>query len=100
MPLDLYDINDVHLNNKLFEIEYADFEIVESVLSSFKKTTGITIDPYGTTRIYAGHIKLIISLTKEYLSKIKEDKQRVQERLNDLIARLESVKDGFIIVGD
>ncbi|WP_114939900.1 hypothetical protein [Mucilaginibacter endophyticus] len=100
MPLDLYDINDIHLNNKLFEIEYADFEIVESVFSSFKKTTGITIDPYGTTRIYAGHIKLIISLTKEYLSNLKEDKQRVQERLNDLIARLESVKDGFIIVGD
>ncbi|SEM97761.1 hypothetical protein SAMN05192574_10256 [Mucilaginibacter gossypiicola] len=100
MPLDFYDINDIQLNEKLFEIEYADLEIAESVAFSFKKATGITIDPYGTTRIYAGHARVIILLIKEHLSNLKDDKQRVKKRLNELVARLESVKDGFIIVGD
>lgn len=100
MPLDFYDINDVRLNKKLFGIEHADFEILGPVLFGFKKVTGVTIDPYGTTRIYASHIKLVVSLIEEYLLNLKDGKQELQETLSNLVAHFENVKDGFIIIGD
>jgi hypothetical protein len=100
MPLDFYDINDIHLNRKLFEVGYADFEILEPLLSSFTKTTGLTIDPYATTRMYAGHIRLIISLIREYLLKLKSDKPKEYEMLSRLLIHFECVQEGYIIVGD
>lgn len=100
MPLDFYDINDIQLNKKLFGIEHIDFEILGPVMFSFKKATGVTIDPYGTTRIYAAHIKLIVPLIKEHLLNLKDGKHGLQKILSDLIALFESVEDGFIIIGD
>jgi len=100
MPLDFYDITDIHLNSKLFEVGYADFEVLEPILSSFTKTTGLTIDPYATTRMYAGHVRLIISLIQEYLIKLKRDKPEEYKTLSRMLTHFESVQEGFIIVGD
>ena len=100
MPLDFYDINDIHLDRKLFEVGYADFEVLSPILSSFKKTTGLTIDLYATTRIYAGHVRLIISLIREYLLKLKSSKPKEYEMLSHLVMHFEYVQEGFIIVGD
>jgi hypothetical protein len=100
MALDFYDINDIHLGRKLFEVGYVDFEVLGPILSSFKRVTGIAIDPYGTTRIYAAHIRLIMSLIQEYLLKSKELKPKEDEILNFVLAHFEQVQEGFIIIGD
>lgn len=100
MPLDFYDINDIRLSQKLFELDETDIETLEPVLSSLKKTTGVTIDPYGTTRIYANHIWLMISLIQRSLLTLNNSILSKHAILSRVLARFKEVQEGFIIIGD
>lgn len=101
MPLDFYDISDIQLRQKLFEISHADFEALNEALTKLKEVSSIAIDPYGTTRIYPNHVKLIISLIKDQLSKAKIDKKLLKHNgLNLILGHLETASGGLLIIGD
>ena len=101
MPLDFYDISDIQLRQKLFEISHADFEALNEALTKLKEVSSIAIDPYGTTRIYPNNVKLIISLIRDQLSNAKIDIQAPKRKaLNLVLGYLETVSDGLLIIGD
>ena len=58
MGLDIY----LALNKNEIIATIDSLQSIEIALEEFSKKTGITIDPYGTTHLYADHIQLIFSL--------------------------------------
>jgi hypothetical protein len=101
MAVQFYSLEDRLVKNILFELNEDDFEVMFKVLVDFKKLTGIYIDPYGTTKIYPDHIKLIISIFENYLNQLNTKKNYVlKERLVKLSDEFRKVKGGLFVVGD
>jgi hypothetical protein len=59
MALDLYDLNDVRLTELIGSLNNAELNTLEVCLAELKQITGITLDPYGATRLYQNQIDII-----------------------------------------
>lgn len=65
--MDIYTIKDsVHL----FKLEEEEIDNVQLIFDEFESRTGIYIDPYGTSRLYCDHIKLIYIILEKNESKV------------------------------
>lgn len=96
MALDFYNLNDKKHKELLFQINTNELDLIRDALNKFKKLTGIEIDPYGDTRIYAEHALLLAGLIKDSL-----DNQNVDdEQVNQIYKNFTGVSDGFIAIGD
>src|ERR1700748_1223844 len=99
MALDFYDIADINLKRKLFEISLKDWTELNEILVEFYKATGLRIDEYGANRIYASHVRLIVSNIETYLDDTKT-LSSTRIKLKRIVKVFLDVKDGFLIVGD
>ena len=68
--LDILYLSDVQGDKPSFSISDRDFRLFESAFCELERKTGVWIDPYGRTRVYPDHQKLLIS----FLSGHDEDK--------------------------
>jgi hypothetical protein len=48
-----------------YDMDYKVFLKVEEAISYLKAKTGVYIDPYGTTRVYPDHLRILINFLKD-----------------------------------
>jgi hypothetical protein len=97
MAIDFYDLLDGNKIKVLFEISQDDFDEIEFVFSYLRKKTGVYIDPYGKSRIYRSHVKLLVSFMSESVKESASNKRKI---LSETIAKFKTVDQGFLTEGD
>jgi len=99
MAVDFYNIGDTNRHNCLFSINTKDFELFEKALIEFHISTGLRIDPYGTTRLYKGHVALIRRLLQDALvsKNITKENSKV---LTVILEQFIKFDIDLLIVGD
>jgi hypothetical protein len=102
MALDFYDIDDNKQISKLFYLSESDFELLYEALLKLKQVSGLTIDPYGTTKVYSRHIYSIIEYIDSTIANLNDfGNEKIQkytlQRIGD---NFRKVKEGFLIIGD
>lgn len=96
MALDFYELDKKSRGNRLFELNEKDFELISPFLFDLKRLTGMSIDFYGTTRIYNSHVRLLASLIKTHLdesnlAKTKEEKVK-KEHLIQILSLFDNIE--------
>jgi hypothetical protein len=62
MAIEIYSSNDTTRGKLLFSLDFASHQLLSRKIGELKTKTGITIDPYGTTRLYRNHACLLAGL--------------------------------------
>jgi hypothetical protein len=62
MSVEVYSSHDKNMKNCLVEISRSDFLLLEESICALKEKTGVYIDPYGDTKLYPDHGKILLSL--------------------------------------
>ncbi|MBS7565760.1 hypothetical protein KHS38_15230 [Mucilaginibacter sp. Bleaf8] len=99
MALDFYNLQDTKLNHRLFSLNDADLEAIESILFEYKRATGITLDRYGNTRLYQDHVSLIIKLLESTATELPQYSQQ-SKHLALIISKFEQAEDDLLAIGD
>lgn len=73
MALDLYNAEDVRLNNRVCSLDDAELRILGPFITKLHSLTGIVLDPYGITRLYQNQIDIIKQclLNRQFFDKRK-----------------------------
>jgi hypothetical protein len=99
MALDLYDLNDVRLTELICSLNDAELNTLEVCLAELKQKTGITLDPYSTTRLYQNQIDIISRCL--FSRQLQDVTKYKREDLAAIIReKLSIFKDGLIAIGD
>lgn len=106
MAIEFYNIDDIGLENKLFEISQTDFDYLDDILMKLTQVSGIVIDLYGRTVVYGDHVQYLINNLRDFLSLSGYNEKYAKKNsiqcstLASIIKKLEIVKSGAIIIGD
>lgn len=90
MAIEFYSLTDASRKQPLFSISHRDFDLLEDVWDQYQKLTGLSIDTYGTSRVYPGHVDLIKKLLL-----VRSDKAA-----KALLLSLDKSDAGFLVMGD
>ncbi|MFD0765642.1 hypothetical protein ACFQZI_12330 [Mucilaginibacter lutimaris] len=99
MAIEFYDISDVSRRNILFDISNKDFDFFEKIVSELRKSTGVCIDPYSTSRLYRTHVIKLIELLKKELSSDTTTRQE-HKVLTTILQKFSNVSTDLLIIGD
>jgi hypothetical protein len=100
MALDFYSITDTSFTERIFSVEADDADFAFA-FAELKKRTSLTVDAYGTSRIYPSHIVVLKAVLNEKIATLNIYKGKgLRERLSTLINHLSEAKEGFIVIGD
>lgn len=100
MALELYHSTDLRLKNiTTCSLNDDGLQILESCLVELKQRTGITLDPYGNTKLYQNQINMMIQCLQS-----KQPNNNYYPKNDDLssaiIKKLNLFNDGLIAIGD
>lgn len=62
--LDISYLSDAQGRKPSFIIHDREFKLFESAFWALKQKTGVYIDPYGKTRVYPGHQKILVAFLR------------------------------------
>ena len=75
MPLDIYLVKNHEAKKHLISINLGNSILWDSLWAKLQKYHGLSVDPYGTTRLYSNHILIILKFLNEYF---KDEPQLLQ----------------------
>jgi hypothetical protein len=64
MGLDVFFLSDKKMERCLLSLSKSDVVYLEKYMALLRKKTGVYIDPYGTTRLYPNHGKILFNSIK------------------------------------
>lgn len=88
MALEIYNLS----NTKEYIGSIKSLNLIETELDLFQKKTGLTIDSYGTTRLYLDHIKLLVELMESNKNELRNIKSILMNAIEN--------EHGLLIEGD
>ena len=91
MGLDVYSVRDKKMENCLITLSNSDVRLLEREISLLKEKTGVYIDPYGTTKVYPDHCKIL-------LEAILRNKKEGGNIINFIGVIKESIKQEDVLV--
>jgi hypothetical protein len=72
MSLDAYLLSDKKMKNCLIKLTDPDLALLEQCITLLENKTGVYIDPYGTTRLYASHAEILLySIEMQKITNVK-----------------------------
>jgi len=93
MSMDIYSSSDK--KNPLVSLSGSDIRSIEKAISMLKEKTGVYLDPYGTTKIYPDHGKILLSIIVN-----NKEKTKTIMRFMDIINEYITKNDILIFEGD
>lgn len=99
MALDLYDAEDVRLNNRVCSLDDAELHFLGLCITEIPSKTGIVHDPYGTTRLYQNQIDMIKQCLLKWQS-FDKSKYKINVPAMEIYEELNCFKNGLVAFGD
>jgi len=78
MGLDVYSSTDKKMQYCLVSLSDSDIRMLEEEISLLKEKTGIYVDPYGTTKLYPDHGKILLN----FIVKNKKNSKNINNLVN------------------
>ncbi len=100
MALELYHSTDLQLKNITCSLNDDELQISEPCLFELKQRTGITLDPYGNTKLYQNQIRMMIQCLQCKDSNNNHYPKNDDFLLWVVIKKLSLFDDGLVAIGD